>query len=135
MSLIVDEIQTFLPLEISTAEADEGGICLSGDRWRLRVNTSWRVSLNGVVMISPSLSDDGGKSHGIEELAGDGLVEVGFQSRSVGLDLSFQTRAGRVFEIFSDFPYGEWMFSLWSAEDEHQIPIFDLEGPVVPDMD
>ncbi|MFF3565746.1 hypothetical protein ACFYXS_37535 [Streptomyces sp. NPDC002574] len=135
MSLIVEEIQAFLPLKIAIAETDEDGICLSGDGWRLRVNTNWRISVNDAATMSPSFSGDDMKAYGLDGLAGDELVEVQVQSRLVGLDLCFRTRAGRIFEIFSDFPYGEWIFSVWSPQDERQLPIFDLEGPIGPGVE
>ena len=116
MSGWVEEIRAFLPLTISVVDADADGVCVGGDRWRLRVNTSWRVS------------------GALQDLMGDELIEVGVQSREVGLDLRLETRAGRVFEILSDFPYGEWIFSVWRHGDERQVPIFDLEGPVANDL-
>ncbi|MDX2709206.1 hypothetical protein PV350_41155 [Streptomyces sp. PA03-6a] len=129
----MDEIQAFLPLEIISVEADLDGVSLSGDRWRLRVNTNWQVSVDGVVIMSaPSLSGGDGNACDLEGLVGDELLSVAVHSRQVGEDLSFQTRAGRAFEIFSDFAYGEWIFSVWAVEDESRTPIFDLEGPIVP---
>jgi hypothetical protein len=71
----------------------------------------------------------------LEDLIGDDIIEVCFQSCQIGLDLSAKTQAGRVLEIFSDFPYGEWTLSIWSPDDERRIPIFDLEGPVATDLD
>ncbi len=112
----LEEIGAFLPLAISVVDADADGICVGGDRWRLRVNTNWRVS------------------GALQELVGDEVTEVGVQSREVGLDLRLVTRTGRVFEILSDFPYGEWIFSVWRPGDERQVPIFDLEGPVANDL-
>lgn len=134
MSPIVEEIRHFLPLKVAVAEADADGVCLGGDRWRLRVNTNWRVTRNGRLVLSPSIPRDASAAHGLEDLIGDEIVDIGVQSREVGLDLAASTRAGYLFEIFSDFPYGEWIFSVWSLEDEHRIPIFDLEGPVSPDL-
>jgi hypothetical protein len=135
VSIFAEEIRAFFPLKIETAEADPDGVCLGGDRWRLRVNTDWRVSVNGTAVMSPSISGDSTTAYGLEDLVGDELVQVGVRSREVGLDLSLTTRAGRIFEILSDFPYGEWIFSVWSPEDERRIPIFDLEGPVASDLE
>ncbi|WP_433528927.1 hypothetical protein ACQPYA_21685 [Micromonospora sp. CA-263727] len=130
----IEEIRAFLPLTIAAAEADGGGVCLSGNHWRLRVNTNWRVSATEIPAISPSISGDAAKAHGLDDLIGDEIVQVGAQSRDVGLDLSLKTRTGFIFETISDYPYGEWIFSVWRPEDERQVPVFDLEGPVAPDL-
>ncbi|MDG4841357.1 hypothetical protein O7631_32975 [Micromonospora sp. WMMD967] len=71
---------------------------------------------------------------GLDDLIEDEIVQVGAQSRDVGLDLSLTTRAGHIFEITSDYPYGEWILSVWHPDDERQVPVFDLEGPVAPDL-
>lgn len=130
----MEEIRRFLPLTVALAEADADGVCLSGDHWRLRVNTSWRVTRNGNLVLSPSIPRHSSSAYGLEDLIGDEIVDVGVQSREIGLDLTVTTRAGYLFEIFSDFPYGEWIFSVWSPGDERRTPIFDLEGPVSPDL-
>jgi len=127
--VVLKEIRKFLPLPISAAEADADGVCLSGDRWRLRVNTNWSVSEGEMTVMSPSLSKDFATACGLRDLVGDEFVQVGVQSRQVGLDLVLTTRSGLVFEILSDYPYGEWLLTLWSPGDERQTPIFDLEGP------
>lgn len=130
----IEEIRAFLPLTIDAAEADGDGVCLSGSHWRLRVNTNWRVSATEIFAMPPSISGDAAKTRGLDDLIGDEIVQVGTQTRDVGLDLSLETRIGRSFEIISDYPYGEWIFSVWRSEDERQVPIFDLEGPVAPDL-
>jgi hypothetical protein len=130
----IDDIAAFLPLVVTSVEVDADGICLSGNEWRLRVNTNWRVSEAGAVEMLPPVSGDAEEAHGVEGLIGDEIVQAGVQSRDVGLDISLRTRDGRIFEIISDYPYGEWIFSVWQPEDERQVPVFDLEGPVSPDL-
>lgn len=130
----IEEIRAFLPLTVAAAEADGDGVCLSGNRWRLRVNTNWRISATEIAATSPSIPGDAAEAHGFSELIGDEFVQVNAQTRNVGVDLSWRTRTGRTFEIISDYPYGEWIFSVWRSEDERQVPVFDLEGPVAPDL-
>ncbi|WP_329082241.1 hypothetical protein OG211_00110 [Streptomyces niveus] len=117
MSPIADEIQGFLPLRISDVDADDDGISIEGDRWRLRINTKWRLS---------------GGEGGLEGLVGDDVVETSLQSGPVGFDLSFTTHGGRTLRILSNFPYGEWIFSVWLPGDQQRIPVFDIEGPLQP---
>ncbi|MEU3073755.1 hypothetical protein [Streptomyces laurentii] len=130
MESVLEEIRRFLPLSVTTVEADSDGICLQGDRWRLRINTSWRVTEGGQITISPSLTRDGSSFYGLEDLVGDEVVDVGIQGVQFRQDLYVVTREGRILEIFSDFPYGEWLLSISDMGDERRIPIFDLEGPV-----
>lgn len=118
MSPIAEEIQRFLPLRISDIDSDADGISIEGDRWRLRINTNWRV--------------DGGVG-GLEGFVGDDVVEASLQAGPVGFDLGFTTREGRTLEILSDFPYGEWIFSVWAPGDDRHIPVFDIEGPLQRD--
>ncbi|MFJ2935887.1 hypothetical protein ACIO8G_24425 [Streptomyces sp. NPDC087219] len=130
MESVLEEIRRFLPLTVTAVEADAEGICLQGARWRLRINTSWRVTEGGQIAISPSLTREGSSSYGLEDLVGDEVVDVGVQGVQFRQDLYVVTREGRILEIFSDFPYGEWLLSISDAGDERRIPIFDLEGPV-----
>ncbi|MFF0151496.1 hypothetical protein [Micromonospora sp. NPDC005203] len=88
----------------------------------------------GVDATSPPVSGDGAQALGLDDLIEDEIVQVSAQSRNVGLDLSLTTRAGHIFEITSDYPYGEWILSVWRPDDERQVPVFDLEGPVAPDL-
>ena len=122
MSSILEEIRQFLPLAVANVETDSEGVCFGGGSWRLRVNTTWRLTENDESVAS------------LEGLIGDEIVDIGFRSREVGMDLIVSTRAGLDFEIISDFPYGEWIFSVWHPEDERRIPFFDLEGPISPDL-
>ncbi|MFC9749613.1 hypothetical protein [Streptomyces niveus] len=117
MSPIADEIRGFLPLRVFDVDADDDGISIEGDRWRLRINTKWRVS---------------GGEGGLEGLVGDDVVETSLQSGPVGFDLGFTTLGGQTLRILSDFPYGEWIFSVWSPGDEQRLPVFDIEGPLQP---
>ncbi|MCX5409061.1 hypothetical protein OHA37_35055 [Streptomyces sp. NBC_00335] len=129
MEAVLEEIRRFLPFSVTAVEADADGICLQGDRWRLRINSSWRVSEGGQITISPSLTREGSQSYGLEDLVGDEVVDVGIQGVQFRQDLYVVTREGRILEIFSDFPYGEWLLSISDVGDERRIPIFDLEGP------
>ncbi|WP_238425411.1 hypothetical protein [Micromonospora parastrephiae] len=130
----IEDIRAFLPLTVAAVEADGDGVCLSGNQWRLRVNTNWRVSATEITAMSPSISGNVAKGQDLYDLIGDEVVQVSTQTRDVGLDLILRTRTGRIFEILSDYPYGEWIFSVWRPEDERQVPVFDLEGPVAPDL-
>ncbi|WP_055601617.1 hypothetical protein [Streptomyces aureus] len=130
MESVLEEIRGFLPLAVTTVEADTDGVCLQGDRWRLRINTSWRVTQSGQITMSPGLTREGSSFHGLEDLVGDEVVDVGVQGVRFQQDLYVVTRAGRILEIFSDFPYGEWLLSISATGDEGRTPIFDLEGPV-----
>lgn len=130
MESVLEEIRRFLPLGITAVEADADGICLQGDHWRLRINTSWRVTEGAEIIVSPSLAREGSSHYGLEGLIGDEVVDVGLQGVQFARDLYVVTREGRILEIFSDFPYGEWLFSVSRLTGERRIPIFDLEGPV-----
>lgn len=130
MSPIVEEVRSFLPLRIHDVDADSGGIIIGGERWRLRINTNWRAMRDETSGWQLSSSSEG-RSPG--ELVGDDVVEIYFQSGQAGFDLSFKTREGCMLEILSDFPYGEWIFSVWSRGDERRIPVFDIEGPLQQD--
>lgn len=48
--------------------------------------------------------------------------------------LCLRTTAGFTFEIYSDLAYGEWILSVWSPDDEQRIPVYDLEGPIPPEL-
>jgi len=127
----MEEMRQFLPLKVTAAGTDPDGIVLSGDRWRLRVNTNWRISQAGKLILSSSTAGDLSAGYKLEDIVGDEIIEFGVQAREVGFDLSVRTLRGWVLEIFSDFSYGEWIFSAWQPGDRRQTPIFDLEGPVV----
>jgi hypothetical protein len=129
---VVEEIRALLPLVIGDVEGDQDGIALVGNNWRLRVNTNWRVLRSGAIVLSsanPQVASP--LTYGLEELVGRNVVDVGVQSRSVGSDLTLVTDWEDEFEILSDFPYGEWILSIWRSEDEARTPIFDWSGPVV----
>ncbi|WP_157546654.1 hypothetical protein [Hamadaea tsunoensis] len=127
----MDDIRAYLPLRVEEATGDADGVAISGASWRLRVNTNWRLLAGGRLVASSGLpGPDASPSSGLDDLLGDELVDVGFRSSKFGFDLSATTSQGRLFEIASDFPYGEWIFSVWSRDDPKRIPIFDLEGPV-----
>ncbi|GGQ72165.1 hypothetical protein [Couchioplanes azureus] len=143
----LEDVRAFLPLTIAAVEADLDGVCLGGSYWRLRVNTNWHASATSLTATSPSISQDvaearaSGSSTGAEptrtvldDFIGDKIVQVSTLPRDVGLDLRLSTHGGRIFEIISDYPYGEWLFSVWRRGDERQVPVFDLEGPVAPDL-
>lgn len=134
MPSFVEELQQLLPLTVTAVDVDADGIALSGNCWRLRVNTNWRVTRDGVLVLSSELLDERETRLELERLVGDNIIDVGIQPRVVGLDLCMTTRAGTTFEICSDFPYGEWILSAWSPGDKQRIPIYDVEGPVSPDL-
>ncbi|MFD6329499.1 hypothetical protein ACFWGI_08020 [Streptomyces niveus] len=71
-----------------------------------------------------------GGEGGLEGLVGDDVVETSLQSGPVGFDLGFTTLGGRTLRILSDFPYGEWIFSVWLPGDDQRLPVFDIEGPL-----
>ncbi|MEU8764055.1 hypothetical protein [Streptomyces sp. NPDC048659] len=127
---VLEEIRRFLPLGVTSVEADTSGMCLLGDRWLLRVNTNWRVTEGGRILMSPNLAREGSPFHGLEDLVGDEVVDVGIQGVAVKKDLYAVTREGRILEIFSDFHYGEWLLSISGEGGGRGTPIFDLEGPV-----
>jgi hypothetical protein len=128
----VDRIQAELPLLITAAEVDANGVSLGGDTWRLRVNANWRVLHEDGGTAPPANSDGGAGRQELDGLIGNEFIEVGLRPHRFGLDLALTTREGKIFEIFSDFYYGEWLLSFWPVGDEQQLPIFELEGPVAP---
>lgn len=131
MPSIVDEIRTFVPLSITAVDTDVDGISLSGRCWRLRVNTHWRLVSGGKIANSSGImGSESSLSSRLDDLIGDDIIDVSFQSSRAGFDLSAVTSEGRILEIFSDFPYGEWIFSVWNSDDPQRTPIFDLEGPL-----
>jgi hypothetical protein len=131
VSTVIDELRAFLPLSVTAADSDADGISLSGKSWRLRVNTNWRLLHGGqIVNSSGIMGSETSSSLRLDDLIGDDIVDLAFQSSQVGLDLSVVTSRGHILEIFSDFPYGEWIFSMWNGDDPQRIPIYDLEGPV-----
>ncbi|MFD7843269.1 hypothetical protein ACFV4K_10085 [Nocardia sp. NPDC059764] len=135
MESVLEEIRRFLPLGITAIEVDADGICVQGDHWRLRINTNWRVTQGAEIVVSPNLAREGSSCPGLEELVGDEVVDVGVQGVQFAQDLYVVTREGRILEIFSDFPYGEWLLSVSRPGDERRLPIFDLEGPVFEVLD
>jgi hypothetical protein len=128
---VIDEIRSFLPLSIAAIERDADGIGLAGNSWRLRINTNWRILSGGQIVNSSSiLESESPSSLRLEDLIGEDVNDVCSQSSRAGLDLSVVTSGGHIIEIFSDFSYGEWSFSMWNSEDPRRIPTFDLEGPI-----
>lgn len=131
MSLVIDEIRSFLPLSIAAVECDADGIGLTGNSWRLRINTNWRILSGGQIVNSSGIMEsESPSSLRLDDLIGEHINDAGFQSSRAGLDLSLVTSGGHIIEVFSDFSYGEWIFSMWSSEDPRRIPTFDLEGPI-----
>jgi hypothetical protein len=128
---VIDELRTFLPLSITAVDSDADGISLTGKSWRLRINTNWRLLYGGQIVNSSGIMEsETSSSLRLDDLIGDDIIDFSFQSSAVGLDLSVVTSGRRILEIFSDFPYGEWIFSRWNGDDPQRIPIYDLEGPV-----
>jgi hypothetical protein len=131
VSTVVDELRPFLPLSIVAVDSDADGVSLVGSSWRLRINTNWRLlSDRRIVNSSGMMDSETPPSLRLDDLIGDDIIDLAVQSSAVGLDLCVVTSKGRIFEIFSDFPYGEWVFSMWNSDDPKRIPIYDLEGPV-----
>jgi hypothetical protein len=128
---VIDEIRPFLPLSITAVECDADGISLAGNSWRLRINTNWRILSGGqIVNSSGIMGSESPPPLRLDDLIDEDINDVGFQSSRAGLDLSVVTSSGHIIEIFSDFSYGEWIFSVWSSEDPIRIPTYDLEGPI-----
>ena len=131
MPTVMDELRLFMPLSITAIDGDADGMSLTGASWRLRINTNWRLVSHGrIVNSSGMMISQTSPSVCLDELVGDDITELVFQSSRAGLDLSAVTSRGQILEIFSDFPYGEWILSLWNVNDPKRIPIYDLEGPI-----
>ncbi|GAA2809160.1 hypothetical protein GCM10010441_37160 [Kitasatospora paracochleata] len=131
MDPILADVRPHLPLPVSTVEADSDGIRLGGDGWGLRINTEW--------ILHPADGPDGAELSSREQspaeelaaaLTGREVVDVRLDRHGPYGDIALVLGDGGSLEVISDFPYGEWIFSIWTPTDPEQRPVFDLSGPV-----
>ena len=121
----------YLPLVVTLVEEDRDGIGIAGPNWRFRINTTWRL----VGAQDPSnvrlTSEDPGSVGTLREIVtGDEVVALELCRHEEFGDLKTVLRGGSAVEVVSDFPYGEWIFSIWRADDPGRMPVFDLSGPL-----
>jgi hypothetical protein len=128
----LDEARRHLPLVITNTALDADGVSIGGVNWRLRINTAWRVSEGGeedhpAARESAALLDQRTVD---AAFLGETVVGLSLQPHGAFRDIAFSFDSGRTLEVVSDFPYGEWLLSVWEASDEDAVPVFDLPGPL-----
>ena len=124
-------VQAYLPLTISTVEGDSDGVLVGGRNWHLRINTSW-IFGNSMQPTTARLESAEADSTGRLALAVEGhqVSRLGLQFHDSFEDIFLALDDGNVLEVVSDFPYGEWILSIWLEDDPKRLPVLDLSGPV-----
>ena len=108
---LLDDASFHLPLTVTTVGTDPDGVSVSGRDWRYRINTEWRIGPAG--------------GWTLESLVGRQVVALAFEAHGDYADLLLTFDDGRTLTAVSDFPYGEWIFSI----EANGTPVFDLSGP------
>ncbi|MEY9849281.1 hypothetical protein ABH940_006387 [Streptacidiphilus sp. BW17] len=117
MDPILDDASALLPLTVTTVAPDQDGVLVGGSNWHYRINTEWHI---------------GGQSSGIQELAsliGRRVTDLALETHGEYRDLRLTFDDSRSLTAVSDFPYGEWIFSITAPGDPQGLPVFDLSGP------
>lgn len=98
MQKLIDEVGHLLPLRITASEFGSTGLTISGDGWLLRINAIWRLTYNGSVVASRSISE--GSLRSGNRLIGDTLIKIDCQSYLTPIDPCFTLSSGGMLEIW-----------------------------------
>ncbi|GAB2712513.1 hypothetical protein [Kitasatospora kifunensis] len=137
MDSVIEEARAFLPLTVSTTELDDDGMSIGGRNWRFRINTNWRITSmsrpSGSTPTSTLTSTAQGPPDALSSAVRNRrVVDLQLWQHDEYIDLRAVLDDHQVVEVVSDFPYGEWTFSIWREGDPEQVPVYDLSGPLQP---
>lgn len=114
---IRSELEHYLPLRVAGVDSDADGVLLHGDAWHLRINTGWRWGLGNRVEVS-----DADQVSKLSTLIGSEVVGIQLVEGEHGFDIELEMASGVTLGILSDFPYSEWLFSIWDSADDRKVP-------------
>lgn len=117
MDPLITDAASFLPLTVTTVEPDPDGVLVGGSDWHYRINTDWR------------LEGSGSEEKALQSLIGHQVTTLALETHGEYRDLLLIFDDGRSLTAVSDYPYGEWIFSIADPEANHGLPVFDLSGP------
>lgn len=131
MESLIEEARGFLPLTASSVELDDDGMSIGGPNWRFRINTDWRITAKpGVSETTPASAAQGPPDSVRSAVSNRRVVDLELWQHDEYVDLRAILDDQRAIEVISDFPYGEWTFSIWKEEDPRRVPVYDLSGPL-----
>jgi hypothetical protein len=114
---LLADASSHLPLTVTTVAPDPDGVLVGGADWHYRINTDWR------------LEGPGSEGKELDSLIGHRVAALSLETHGEYRDLLLAFDDGRSLTAVSDFPYGEWIFSITDPQADHDLPVFDLSGP------